>query len=74
VIRVVEPCPDRGKGRACELENRGRCPNQRLVVRLSHNKTLYKTCLYRRGRKIFDKGWRPAVGSKPTSSGCDYSD
>ncbi len=68
VIDVVEPCPDKGKGRACEQENRGRCPNQRLVLRLSREKTVYKTCLYRKGRRIFDKGGRPPVGDRGVSS------
>jgi DNA-directed RNA polymerase subunit RPC12/RpoP len=71
VLEVVEPCPDRGKGRACEKENRGRCPNQRLVIRLRGDKIRYKTCLYRQGRRIFDKNRRPPVGDRPLSSGSD---
>jgi hypothetical protein len=74
VVEVVEPCPDRGRGRACEEENQGRCPNQRLVVRLRRDKTLYKTCLYRKGRRIFDKEKRSPVGDRGVSSGCDVSD
>ncbi len=69
VVEVVEPCPDKGKGRTCEIENKGRCPNQRLVVRLHRDKTLYKTCLYRRGRRIFDKGYRSPVGNRAISTG-----
>jgi predicted Zn finger-like uncharacterized protein len=69
VVNVIEPCPDKGKGRACELTNKGRCPNQRLVVRLSRDTTLYKTCLYRGGRRIFDKGGRAPVGSCALTSG-----
>jgi len=69
VVEVLEPCPDKGKGRHCELENRGRCPNQRLVVRLRRDKTLYKTCLYRKGRRIFEKGERSPVGERGVSSG-----
>jgi hypothetical protein len=69
VVDVVEPCPDKGKGRSCEMENRGRCPNQRLVVRLRRDRTLYKTCLYRKGRRIFDKGGRSPVGNRGISSG-----
>ncbi len=74
VVEVVEPCPDRGKGRACEVENRGRCPNQRLVIRLRGDKTRYKTCLYRQGRRIFDKNRRPPVGNRGVSSGCNLPD
>jgi len=55
VINVLQPCPEKGKGKPCELENMGRCPNQRLIVRLRFEKSLYKTCLYRAGRRIFDK-------------------
>jgi hypothetical protein len=69
VIEVVEPCPDKGKGRACEAENRGRCPNQRLVIRLRGEKIRYKTCLYRQGRRVFDKNRRPPVGNRCVSSG-----
>jgi DNA-directed RNA polymerase subunit RPC12/RpoP len=69
VVDVVNPCPDKGRGRSCELENKGRCPNQRLVVRLRRDKTLYKTCLYRKGRRIFDKGKRSPVGERGFSSG-----
>lgn len=71
VVKVVDPCPDKGKGRPCELQNCGRCPNQRLVVRLSRDMSLYKTCLYRRGWRIFDTSSRSPVGSvsSPSSSG-----
>ena len=55
VVDVVEPCPEKGKGKKCEVENMGRCPNQRLVLRLSGKKSFYRTCLYRNGRKIFEK-------------------
>ena len=68
VVEVVEPCPDKGKGRACEVENRGRCPNQRLVIRLRGDKTRYKTCLYRQGRRVFDKNRRAPVGNRGVSS------
>ncbi len=71
VVDVVQPCPDKGRGRACELENRGRCPNQRLILRLSGCRTLFKTCLYRGGRRIFDKLQRSPVGQRRLSSGCD---
>ncbi len=69
VVNVIDPCPDKCKNRTCETENRGRCPNQRLVVRLSRDTVLYKTCLYRRGRKIFDKGGRVPVGRLALTSG-----
>jgi hypothetical protein len=69
VVDVVEPCPDKGKGRSCEAQNRGRCPNQRMVVRLSRDSTLYKTCLYRNGRRIFDLGGRNPVGNCAVTSG-----
>lgn len=69
VVEVVEPCPDKGKGRACEVENRGRCPNQRLVIRLRGGKTQYKTCLYRQARQIFDKNRRAPVGDRCATSG-----
>ncbi len=67
VVEVIQPCPDKGKGRPCEDENRGRCPNQRLILRLSRDKTLYKTCLYRKGRRIFDRSGRTPVGKQPLS-------
>jgi len=69
VVDVVQPCPDKGSGRSCEEENKGRCPNQRLVVRLRRDKMLYKTCLYRKGRRIFAKGKRSPVGDRGFSSG-----
>lgn len=63
VIQVVRPCPDKGKGKACELENRGKCPNQRLLVKpMSLDRTYYRTCLYRKGRKIFEKHVKVPVG------------
>jgi hypothetical protein len=68
VVEVVEPCPDKGQGRACEAENRGRCPNQRLVIRLRGEKTCYKTCLYREGTRIFDKSRRYPGGKRGVSS------
>lgn len=68
VVKVVEPCPDKGKGRACELQNRGRCPNQRLLVRRRKEVTVYKTCLYRQGRRLFEKGGRVPVGKINTST------
>ncbi|AFM24193.1 hypothetical protein [Desulfomonile tiedjei] len=69
VVNIVEPCPDRGKGRACESENHGRCPNQRLVVRLRRDNIVYKTCLYRRGVRIFDRESRTPVGNTGVSTG-----
>lgn len=54
VTEVIEPCPDKGRGRACEIQNRGRCPNQRLIVRLVRDTAEHKTCLYRKARLIFD--------------------
>ncbi len=68
VINVVQPCPEKGKGKPCEIENMGRCPNQRLIVRLRSEKDLYKTCLYRRGRRIFEKSDDAPVGRVPISS------
>jgi hypothetical protein len=68
VVDVFSPCPDRGRGRSCELENKGRCPNQRLILRLRRDKVLYKTCLYRKGRRIFDSAQRTAVGQTAPSS------
>lgn len=62
VVKVTQPCPDKGHSLDCELENRGRCPNQRLLMRLDRDNTLYRTCLYRKGRKIFDKSARIPVG------------
>ena len=64
VVDVVEPCPDKGKNRSCELENRGRCPNQRLILRLSRDRTLYRSCMYRNGRKIFERTTRSPVGAQ----------
>jgi len=69
VVEIVEPCPDKGKGKSCEADNEGRCPNQRMVLRLRGERTLYRTCLYRKRRKIFDKGGRAPVGDRPPSSG-----
>lgn len=76
VIDVVEPCPDKGRGRSCERDNRGRCPNQRLVVRLRQEKTVYKTCMYRKGCRIFDRGRRSAVGERgvPSDAGVVSAD
>jgi DNA-directed RNA polymerase subunit RPC12/RpoP len=64
VVDVIQPCPDKGTERACELENRGRCPNQRLLLRMSRDSKVYKTCLYRKGRRIFDKTDRTPVGKQ----------
>lgn len=72
VMKVTQPCPDRGDDKSCELNNKGRCPNQRLLMRLERNKKLYKTCLYRNGRKVFDKTGRSPVGAKPLTD--DYDD
>ncbi len=69
VVKVLQPCPEKGKGRSCEMENKGRCPNQRLMVRLRFEKTVYKTCLYRKGRRIFGKGDTAPVGRGVMSSG-----
>ena len=74
VVDVVEPCPDKGKGRSCEAHNKGRCPNQRMVIRLSRDITLYKTCLYRNGRRIFDIGGRSPVGNCAVTSGSQTID
>jgi hypothetical protein len=74
VVDVIQPCPDKGKGRACEIENKGRCPNQRLLIRLSRDKTVYKTCLYRKGRRIFDRSGRTPVGKVPSSGTFDADD
>jgi DNA-directed RNA polymerase subunit RPC12/RpoP len=68
VVEVLEPCPEKGTGRACERENFGRCPNQRVVVRLRGDTSLYRTCLYRKGRKIFDRGGHAPVGNRPPTS------
>jgi hypothetical protein len=65
VVQVTQPCPDRGDDKECETKNRGRCPNQRLILRLDRDKMLYRTCLYRNGRRIFDKTSRVPVGSRP---------
>ncbi|MDQ7785854.1 MAG: hypothetical protein RDU20_23435 [Desulfomonilaceae bacterium] len=65
VVSVAEPCPDRGKGKACEIENEGRCPNQRMYIRLPTEHSIYRTCLYRKGRKLFDKDCRLPGGSGP---------
>ncbi len=68
VVDVIAPCPDKGHGRACEIENQGRCPNQRLIVRLRRDRTRYRTCLYRRRRRIFDRADHTAVGvQQPTA-------
>jgi hypothetical protein len=40
-----------------------------MVLRLRGEKSLYKTCLYRKRRKIFDKGGHAPVGERPPSSG-----
>lgn len=70
VVQVVQPCPEKGKGRPCELENLGRCPNQRLYVRLPRETVIYRTCLYRKGRQIFGRDYRLPVGrSTPVTTG-----
>jgi hypothetical protein len=74
VVEVIQPCPDKGTGRACELENKGRCPNQRLILRLTRDKILYKTCLYRKGRRIFDKAGRTPVGKQEPSGMMFFED
>ncbi len=68
VVEAIRPCPIKGTQKKCELENKGRCPNERLVLRLRHDRMLYKSCLYREGRRIFDVWDRPAVGKQPTTS------
>jgi hypothetical protein len=68
VVSIIEPCPDKGKNRTCELENNGRCPNQRMVVRISGDNRMHKTCLYRRGRRIFAPEDRMPVGNVGLSS------
>jgi hypothetical protein len=65
VVKVTQPCPDRGEDKECEAKNKGRCPNQRLILRLDRDRMIYRTCLYRNGRRIFDKTSRVPVGSKP---------
>ena len=65
VVRVTQPCPDKGEDRECEIKNKGRCPNQRLILRLDRDKMLYRTCLYRNGRRIFDRTSRTPLGAKP---------
>ena len=69
VVEIIEPCPDKGQGKSCEMDNEGRCPNQRMVLRLRGEKALYKTCLYRKRRKIFDRGGHAPVGERSPSSG-----
>ncbi len=69
VVEVVEPCPDRGQDKACEIENHGRCPNQRLLLRLSGDRILHKTCLYRKGKKVFELETRMPVGNVTPSTG-----
>ncbi len=65
VVRVTQPCPDKGEDRECEIKNKGRCPNQRLILRLERDNLLYRTCLYRGGRRIFDRTSRTPLGAKP---------
>lgn len=64
VVKVTQPCPDKGDDRECELRNNGRCPNQRLIMRLDRDNVLYRTCLYRNGRKVFDRTDRTLVGAQ----------
>lgn len=64
VEKVRQPCPYKGEDKSCEEENRGRCPNQLLVLRLERDSALYGTCMYRNGRKIFDKTYRSPLGVK----------
>ncbi|MDQ7785839.1 MAG: hypothetical protein RDU20_23360 [Desulfomonilaceae bacterium] len=64
VVKVTQPCPDKGDDRACERENKGRCPNQRLLMRLDRDDSFYRTCLYRNGRKLFDRSDRTQVGAQ----------
>jgi len=71
VVNVTQPCPEKGHGQDCEVANKGRCPNQRLIMRLDRDKVLYRTCLYRKGRKIFDKTARTPVGVPPPFSPID---
>jgi len=71
VVKVTQPCPDQGEDKACEVNNKGRCPNQRLIVRLERNGQLYRTCLYRNGRRLFDKTGRVPVGVIPAPTPAD---
>jgi DNA-directed RNA polymerase subunit RPC12/RpoP len=64
VVKVTQPCPDKGDDRECERNNKGRCPNQRLLMRLDRDNSFYRTCLYRNGRKLFDKTDRTLVGAQ----------
>ncbi len=65
VIDLITPCPDKGLGKACELENKGKCPNQRMLIRPVDKKTVYRSCLYRKGRRVFDKAIvRAPVGAQ----------
>ncbi len=64
VVQAITPCPDKGLHKSCELDNRGRCPNQRLILRLLRDRSLYKSCLYRKGRRIFAKPARTSVGAE----------
>lgn len=68
LVEVIHPCPEKGRARECERDNKGRCPNQRLILRLRRDKTLYRSCMYRKGRKIFDKSSRSPVGAGPPPS------
>jgi hypothetical protein len=63
VIEVSEPCPHKDGQLECETQNRGHCPNQRLVLRLERTGKLYTSCLYRHGRKVFDATSRTPVGA-----------
>ncbi|MFC1836393.1 zinc-ribbon domain-containing protein [Thermodesulfobacteriota bacterium] len=63
VIEVTEPCPHKDEDEECERRNKGACPNQSLIVRLNRDRQLYSTCLYRLGRRLFDKATRHPVGA-----------
>ncbi|MFH0822850.1 MAG: hypothetical protein V2B18_08860 [Pseudomonadota bacterium] len=62
IEEIIQPCPDREKGKSCEAENKGRCPNQKLVLRRLRDGTVHTSCLYRKGRRVFDKSDRAPVG------------
>ncbi len=74
VVKVTQPCPDKGENRECERKNKGRCPNQRLLMRLDRDNSFYRTCLYRNGRKLFDKTDRTLVGAHGLLSEPDDED
>lgn len=64
VVEVGTDCPHKLEDKHCERKHGSPCRNQRLVMKPERGKGLYTTCLYRNGRRIFDRASRTPVGAQ----------